>query len=509
MGVDLLVGIDLGTSSVKVVATDLEGRPVARASRSYPVHTPAPGFAEQDPHAWWRATCAAVAEVLATGPARGATVRAVGLAGQMHGLVAVDAAGEPVRPAIIWPDTRSQEACAVIARRLGAERVRQLTGVPVSTGFLAPSLLWLREQEPAAFGRVRSVLLPKDYLRLCLTGRHASDPSDASGTLLYELRTGAWSAEMLAALRLDPGLLPPVQGSSAVAGTVDPAASELTGLAAGVPVVTGAGDQMAGAVALGVTVPGQAAAVIGTGGQLITTVAEPVVDPTGRVQTFCHALPQRWLLLGAVLAAGQSLDWLSRVVGAPVADLVAEAARVPAGADGLLFLPYLNGVRTPHVDPQARGCFVGLRLSHTRAHLARAVLEGVAFAMRECLDAVQDLAGPVSVVCSGGGARLAVWRQIQADVYRLPVRVARGTDHSAWGAALLAGQGIGLELDVATAAGPESIVEPGAVACERYQERYTLYRALYPALRGTFAALEPPAAPRAAPQQGAPDQAQA
>lgn len=489
---DLLVGIDLGTSSVKVVATDPPGRPVARAARPYPVRAPAPGFAEQDPDAWWQATRMALAEVLDTRPVRDGTVRAVGLSGQMHGLVAVDGAGEPVRPAIIWPDTRSREACAAIARRAGAERVRQLTGAPVSTGFLAPSLLWLREREPAAFDRVRSVLLPKDYLRLRLTGDRATDPSDASGTLLYDLRTGEWSGEILAALGLDPAVLPPVRASAAVAGAVSPAAAKLTGLPPGVPVVTGAGDQMAGALTLGVTVPGRAAAVIGTGGQLITTVAEPVVDPTGRVQTFAHALPARWLLLGAVLAAGQSLEWLARVTGAAgtVADLVAEAAQVPAGADGLLFLPYLNGVRTPHVDPSARGCFVGLRLSHTRAHLVRAVLEGVAFAMRECLDAVQELAGPVSVVCSGGGARLAAWCQIQADVYGQPVRVTHGQDHSARGAALLAGEGVGLGPGLAASAPVESTLAPTPATRERYQQLYARYRGLYPALRETFAALD-------------------
>lgn len=492
MALELLVGVDLGTSSVKVVATGPEGRPVGSATRPYPILTPAPGHAEQDPATWCQQAAEAVREVLAAAPA-GAVVRAVGVTGQMHGLVAVDQAGVPVRPAVIWPDTRSVAACRQLRDRVGAGRLAAITGAPPATGLLAASLLWLREAEPEAYQRVRTVLAPKDYLRWWLTGEIATDPTDASGTLLLDIAARTWSEEILGELRIDPRLLPPIREPAALAGSVTAPASARTGLPVGTPVVTGAGDLMAGALALGVVGPGTGASILGTGGQLITVAGTARVDPRQRLQTFVHAAPEQWLLLGAVLAAGAALDWLAGVLGSPGADLpalVAEAEKVPPGADGMVFLPYLNGVRTPTVDPHARGCFVGLGLGHGRGHLVRAVLEGVAFAIRDGLEAMRDLGvAPPSLVAAGGGARLPLWNQIQADVYGLPLVIAGDQDHSARGAARLAAAGTGGP-DSAAGSYPERVVvspDPGRQL--RYEEMFAHYQALYPALADSFAGL--------------------
>jgi xylulokinase len=498
--IELLLGIDLGTSSVKVVAVDQDGPVVARAAHPYPIETPRPGFAEQDPDSWWRATCACVREVLRVVDGGGHTA-AVGLAGQMHALVPLGSDGAPVRPAIIWPDTRADDECALIAVALGAERLYALTGVPPTTGMLGPSLLWMRRHEPELFARIRQVLLPKDYVRSRLTGEVATDRSDASGTLLFDIRQGTWSAEILNALGIERTMLPPVLAAHALAGEVTQRASDDSGLPVGTPVVVGAGDQMAGALAIGVSAPGLGASVIGSGGQLITTVSEPVVDPEQRVQTFCHAVPDAWLLMGAVLSAGLSFDWIKGVlsnrdeaVASSHETLLAEAATVPPGADGLLFLPLLNGIRTPDVDPHARGSFVGLRLSHSRAHLVRAVLEGVAYAMREALTAFDDLGVDVtSLVGSGGGARHPLWRQIQADVYGRPLSIVSEEDHSGYGAALLAGIGAGRYESVDDARLRHlpitGTVAPDPSNREPYDRLYGLYRTLYPALKPVFAGL--------------------
>jgi xylulokinase len=499
--VESLLGIDLGTSSVKVVAVDADGHAVARAAHSYPIEMPRPGLAEQEPASWWQATCACVREVHGQLADQGRSVAAVGLSGQMHALVALGANHVPVRTAIIWPDTRSHAECLEIASLVGAERLYSLTGVPSTTGMLAPSLLWMRRHEPGLFAQVRQVLLPKDYVRLRLTGEVATDRSDASGTLLFDMREGAWSEEILGALDIERTLLPPVVAAHSVAGKVTRAASDECGLAIGTPVVTGAGDQMAGALAIGVSSPGLGASVIGSGGQLITTVTEPVVDPERRIQTFCHAVPDAWLLMGAVLSAGLSFDWISGVLRDRDEELASwrehlldEAMTVPPGAEGLLFLPHLNGMRTPHVDPYACGSFVGLRLSHSRAHLVRAVVEGVAYAMREALTVFDDLGVDIrSLICSGGGARHALWRQVQADVYGRPLSLVAEGDHSAHGAALLAGIGIGRyesfdagrcrHLPIA------GTVAPDPASRETYDHLYDLYRSLYPALESVFAAL--------------------
>jgi xylulokinase len=487
----LVIGIDLGTSSVKVAALEVGGSVLARATRAYPIRSPQAGLAEQDPEEWWTATCTSIRDVLEQLGARRADVRSVGLAGQMHALVALDERGSPVRPAIIWPDTRSQEEQRELAARVGSRRLHELTGLPSTTGILAVSLLWLRRHEPEAFSRTRTLLLPKDYVRLRLTHRVATDRSDASGTLLFDMRQGDWSSEILDAVELDAGLLPPVLGSDVVAGEVTREASRDCGIPAGTPVVVGAADQMAGALAMGVSAPGVGASVIGSGGQLITTVRAPVVDAQQRVQTFCHALPDAWLLMGAVLAAGLSFDWLASLVGSVThKQLLAEAAAVPAGADGLLFLPYLNGSRTPVADPAARGAFVGLRTSHSRAHLVRAVLEGVAFAMRDGLEVFDELGVTLpTLICSGGGARDPLWRHIQAAVYGRPLLMIAEADHSAYGAALLGAAGAGLISKAEAGLDVVEEIEPDPATVETYDTLFGVYRSLYPALRPVFGRL--------------------
>lgn len=495
----LLAGIDLGTSSVKVVVIDDRGRILASAGRGYGIDSPGPGAAEQGPRTWWLATRECLREVLAAGGVEAGRIGGVGVCGQMHGLVTLDGQGEPVRPAIIWPDTRSAAQCARLEAASGDVPLHERTGLAAGTGMLGPSLLWLRDNEPASYARTRSVVLPKDYIRLRLTGELATDPTDASGTLLYDTVAGRWSGQLIAAAGLDPALLPPIIASGAAAGTVTAAAAVATGLPPGTPVATGTGDQSAGAIAIGVSRPGVTASVIGTGGQLFTTVATPLIDPGRRVQTFAHAMPGTWMVMGAILAAALSLDWLAGVLGVPSPAgpsrdaLLAEAAAVPAGSEGLIFLPYLNGVRTPHLDPAARGAFVGLTAHHGRGHLVRAVLEGVAYAMRDGLAVLEELGIEIGeVICSGGGARIPLWRQIQADVYDRPVSQVLEGEHSAYGAALIAGAGCGRYSSLEEAAArklPVIASTSPSPAAAVYEDTRAAATALYPALRPVFAQL--------------------
>jgi xylulokinase len=421
----------------------------------------------------------------------------------MHGLVGIDQHGEAVRAALIWPDSRTERECAEMIERLTAQRLYHLTGVPATTGMLGPSLMWMRRNEPENFARLRAVLLPKDYVRFRLTGEIATDPSDASGTLLFDVRQRRWSDEILDSVGLDRNLLPTLLASHEIAGRITHQASQMSGLPEGLQVVTGAGDQMAGALAIGLDKPGAIGSVIGSGGQLITSVREPLVDASQRVQTFCHAAPDTWLLMGVVLSAGLSLDWLLDVLAphngsdreGAYKELLEQAALVEPGAEGLIFLPLLNGMRTPQVDPHARGCFIGLRPSHARGHLVRAVLEGVAFAMSESLSIFTELGVQAAhVIGSGGGARDPLWRQIQADVYGRPLSIVAESEHSAYGTALLAGVGAGLYRDVAEAcrlAPPivETVV-PNTRAAKLYADRNETYRALYPKLQHTFRQLD-------------------
>ena len=492
-----LLGIDIGTSAAKAVLMEPDGQIRGVGAQDYPIDQPQPGWAEQDPDAWWQAAANAVRAALGQAQVPGAEVAAIGLAGQMHGAVLVDPAGRPVRPAIIWPDRRSPAQVERALEATGLGRLGRLTGNRLAVGFMAASLLWLLEHEPDVLAAAERVLLPKDYVRLRLTGELATDPSDAAGSLLYDVANRRWSQELLTEWKLPHWLLPPVLESAAVAGELLPAAAEALGLGAGTPVVTGAADQACQALGSGLLDPGLASCTIGTGGQLLSVLAAPLHDPQLRLHTFCHALPGRWYSLGATLAGGLALRWFRESFSpsqASIAELASEAARVPAGAEGLLFLPYLVGERTPHFDPLARGAFVGLALHHTRAHAVRAIMEGVAFALRDSLEIMRELGGgPAQIVSAGGGGSSQPWQEILAGVLGLPVMAARGPERTAVGAALLAGLGGGVYADPVEArartVGYEPAVEPRPADAARYQELYALYRELYPALKPGFAVL--------------------
>jgi len=467
-------GLDVGTSAVKGLALDGEGRVLATADAGYELSTPRPGWAEQDPEDWWLAT-AGVLERLraAAGPPLG-----IGLSGQMHGLVVLDSRDRVLRPAILWNDQRTGGECAEIEAALGLERLIALTGNRALPGFTAPKLLWLRHHEPDVFERIARIMLPKDYVRLRLCGEHASDVADASGTLLLDVAARRWSDEVLDALELERSWLPVLLESGRVSGRTPD----------GVPVAAGAGDQAAGALGVGVVHPGPASVVLGTSGVVFAALDRFAADPQARVHAFCHAVPDTWHAMGVVLSAAGSLRWLRAIVGGDYELLAAEASRWPAATEGLLFLPYLAGERTPHADPDARGAYVGLGLRHDRGALVRALLEGVAFALRDSLDLVSELGGrPALGRVSGGGARSDEWLRILASVLELSLQRVVVDEAAAFGAALLGGVAAGVWPDVRTAVAatvrPQETIEPRPEWIAPYRVARERYRALYPALR--------------------------
>jgi xylulokinase len=480
-----LIGVDVGTSGTRALAVTTEGRLVAEATRPHELLTPRPGWTEQHPAEWWDACRAALAEVAA---AAGGDVVGLGLAGQMHGSVFLDGAGEVVRPALLWNDQRTADQCDEITERVGAERLLELAGNPALTGFQAPKIVWLREHEPDAYARVASVLLPKDYVRFMLTGERATDASDASGTLLLDVRARDWSDEILEALEIPRAWLPRVFEGPSVTGTLrDEVASEL-GLPEGLPVAAGGGDNAAAAVGVGVVREGSVSTSIGTSGVLFAHRDAFTPDPSGRVHAFCHAVPGAWHLMAVTLSAGGSLSWWRERFDADFAELVDEASGVEPGAEGLVFLPYLTGERSPHLDPRARGAFVGLTLRHSRAHMTRAVMEGVAFSMRDGLEVMRGLGTPdEDMRAVGGGARSPLWLALQADVYGRSVRRTEVDEGPAYGAALLAGVASGALADVEEARAQvrlrAEMTEPDPARVARYDELYAVYRSLYGSLR--------------------------
>lgn len=473
----VVVGLDVGTSGTKGLALTEDGTIAARAEVAYELSTPHPGWAEQDPEDWWRA---AEAVLDALRREAGAPV-GIGLSGQMHGLVALDAADRVLRPAILWNDQRTAAECAEIEATLGFEQLIGLTGNRALTGFTAPKLQWIRRHEPELHARIAHVLLPKDYVRLRLTGEHAIDVADASGTLWLDVGARSWSREVLDALEIDPAWLPRVLESPEVSATTRDGA---------IPVAAGAGDQAAAALGVGVVAPGDALSVVlGTSGVVFAATDGFAPDPAGRVHAFCHAAPGVWHTMGVMLAAAGSLRWLrdATAPGLGFAELVAEAEAWPPGAEGLTFLPYLAGERTPHFDPQARATFDGLTLRHDRGALVRAVLEGVAFGLRDALDLVGS--GGVGRV-SGGGARSDLWLRILASVLELPLERTAGDEGGAFGAALLGGVAAGVWDDVpeaiaATVRPSHTRIEPVAEWVGPYREAIERYRSLYPAVRAT------------------------
>jgi xylulokinase len=484
----MLIGLDVGTTAARAVVIDVSGKLVASASQEYPLLTPRPGWTEQHPDAWWAASQAVLERVsvgLAT-PALG-----IGLTGQMHGSVFLDAADSVIRPALLWNDQRTTEQCAEITELVGREQLISIAGNPALTGFQAPKILWLREQEPQAYRRVRSVLLPKDYVRLKLTGEKATDASDASGTLLLDLRSRDWSREVLNRLAIPLEWLPKVLEGPDVSGHVTKTAAEAAGLPAGIPVAAGGGDNAAAAVGNAIIREGVVSSSIGTSGVVFADSAAPRLDLKGRIHAFCHAVPERYHVMGVTLSAGGSFRWW-RDAAAPAEGydaLAARAAQAPAGSEGLLFLPYIAGERTPHLDPRARGAFIGLQLRHGRAHLARAVMEGVVFSLKDCIDLIAKMGVAIDrVIVTGGGARNPMWRQLQADVFGLPVYRNKIEEGPAFGAALLAGVAAGCFRDVNDAC---SVVDIDPEPARPDPKRHRLYRGYHDAFVEAYAATAP------------------
>jgi xylulokinase len=470
-----LVGLDVGTTGVKAVAVDADGTVLAVAERGYPLSTPRPGWSEQDPEDWWRASETVLAEVSA-----GRDVAGIGLSGQMHGLVVLDDDERVLRPAILWNDQRTSAECAAIEEQIGLDRLIGLTGNRALPGFTAPKLLWLRANEPETHARVRRICLPKDYVRLRLTGAWAIDVADASGTLLLDVAGRRWSEDVLAELEISEAWLPPVLESPAVSGETRD----------GVPVAAGAGDCASAALGVGVDRPGPVSVVLGTSGVVFAALPTYRPDERARVHVFCHAVPGAWHAMGVMLSAAGSLQWLHDAVApdVPFDRLLEEAARWEPGAEGVLFLPYLQGERTPHADPDARGAFVGLQLRHDRGALVRAVLEGVAFGLRDSLDLLRALGVDATRArISGGGARSDLWLRICAAVLGIPIERTVVEEGSAFGAALLGGVASGVFADVEEAVARTvrtlDLVEPDPAWVDVYAELHTRYAALYPALR--------------------------
>lgn len=492
-----LLGIDVGTGGTRVVVVDNAGVVVASATVDHePFVSPQTGWAEQNPNDWWCASREAIRAALSRAEVSPQEIAAISLSGQMHGSVLIDESDEVIRPALIWCDQRTDVQCRTITERVGAARLIELTSNPALTGFTAPKLLWVRDEEPENWKRVRKVLLPKDFVRLRLTGDHATDVADASGTLLFDVGKRRWSKKMLDALEIEEAKLPRVFESPEITGRVSASGAAETGLAEGTPVIAGAGDQAAGAVGMGIVRPGAVSATIGTSGVVFAATDRPALDKFGRVHTFCHAIPDRWHVMGVTQGAGLSLRWFKDRFGTahdpkgqePYELLCKEAESAPPGSDGVLWAPYLMGERTPHLDPHARAALVGLAANHGRSHIIRSILEGVAFSLRNSFTIFNEMNVPVNTIRLGGGAaRSPLWQQIQADVYGQPVEILVAEEGAAYGAALLAGVGAGVWTSVdeacTQAVSVAKRIEPEPAAVSLLNDRYRAYCALYPALR--------------------------
>jgi xylulokinase len=491
------LGIDTSTTSSKALLIDDRGEVIAVASSPHTLQTPKPLWSEQDPREWWGAVAASIRSVLEKAGLGGDAVGAVGLTGQMHGLVLLDEAGEVLRPAILWNDQRTQQQCDEIHARIGRERFIQITGNVALTGFTAPKILWVRENEPEVFSKASHILLPKDFIRYKLTGEYAMDKADGAGTVLFDLKSRDWSDEVLAALEIPRLWMPKTFEGPECTGFVTEEAASFTGLKAGTPVMAGGGDQAAQAVGVGAVEPGIVGLTVGTSGVVFATTPSALVEPEGRLHAFCHAVPGMWHFMGVMLSAAGSLQWYRDTLARKMSfdDLLKEAESVPAGSDGLQFLPYLTGERTPHPDPLARGAFIGLTVRHGRAHTTRALLEGVAFGLKDSFTLIQNagLGSIIQVRASGGGTKGALWRQIMASVLEAELVTVNTTEGAAYGAALLAGVGAGVWSDVLSACKAcikiTGSTQPDSSQLEIYHSSYSIYRELYPALKSTFAKL--------------------
>ncbi|HZZ42879.1 MAG TPA: xylulokinase [Tepidisphaeraceae bacterium] len=499
-----LLGIDIGTSGTKTLICDHDGVVLATALAEHPISHPRPGWSEQNPEDWWQSTIAATRAVLKKSRLQPSDITAVGLSGQMHGSVFLADSEKPLRPALLWNDQRTTKQCDdITARAGGREKLIELVANPALTGFTAPKILWLRDNEPRNYAKLKHVLLPKDYIRLRMTGDYATEVSDASGTLLLDVANRQWSTKLLSLLDLDPSLLPSMHESQQVTGTLTKSAAKALGLAEGTPVVGGAGDQAAGAVGNGIVRSGIVSATLGTSGVVFAHADRPVRDPLGRVHTMCHAVPNKWCVFGCMLAAGGSFQWFRNTLGQPEIAaakkqkqdpyelLIAQAQRAPIGAEGLFFLPYLTGERCPHPDPLARGAWIGLTARTTRDHMIRALLEGITFGMRDALEIIRSMNIPISEIrASGGGARSPFWRQLQADIYNTPLLTTNASEGPAYGVALLAGVGTNVWPSVEQACKssikPTQKSPPNKKRAAQYEPYYRAYDKLYDTLKDRF-----------------------
>lgn len=503
---EYLIGIDLGTSGTKTVLFDRSGQVIASKTVEYPLYQEQNGWAEQDPADWWHAAAETVRAVLSESAVDPADVKGLGISGQMHGLVMLDEAGAVLRKSIIWCDQRTGEECRELTEKVGARRLIDITANPAMTGFTASKILWVRKHQPELYRKCAHILLPKDYVRYMLTGDFATEVSDASGMQLLDVPNRCWSRELLALLDIDEGLLPKVYESPEITGTITPEAARLTGLKAGTPVVGGAGDNAAAAVGTGVVRDGKAFTTIGTSGVVFAHTDKITIDPQGRVHTFCCAVPGAWHVMGVTQGAGLSLKWFrdnfcdaekSAAQGMGVDPYVLmdrEAERSPIGCNKLLYLPYLMGERTPHLDPDCRGVFFGLSAIHTKFDLLRAVMEGVTYSQRDSVEVLRGMGVEMKeMLACGGGGSSPLWRQMLADVYNCPVKTVRSKEGPALGAAILAGVGTGLYPSVQAACDAmirlNPAQEPIPENVPRYEAVYQVYRSLYPAMKDRFQAL--------------------
>jgi xylulokinase len=489
------LGIDISTTSSKALLMNEDGDVHAVAASPHTLQTPKPLWSEQDPLEWWEAASASIRSVMEKAGIGGERIAAIGLTGQMHGLVLLDEAGNVLRPAILWNDQRTQSQCDEIHQRIGRERFIQITGNVALTGFTAPKILWVQENEPEVYAKAKHILLPKDYIRYRLTGEYAMDKADGAGTVLFDLKSRTWSGEVLEALEIDPAWMPQTFEGPEFTGHITTEAASATSLKFGTPVAAGGGDQAAQAVGVGAVEPGVVALTVGTSGVVFATTPSALIEPEGRLHAFCHALPNRWHFMGVMLSAAGSLQWYRDALAPRMTfdDLLKEAEAVPAGSEGLQFLPYLSGERTPHPDPLARGAFIGLTLRHGRAHMTRAVLEGVAFGLKDSFTLIQNagLGAIAQVRASGGGTKGALWKQILASAFEAELVTVNTMEGAAYGAALLAGVGARAWKDVESAC--KTVIKltggvmPDPTQVEAYRNAYPLYRELYPALKSSFA----------------------
>jgi xylulokinase len=493
----LFLGIDVSTTGSKALLVDEQGNVAATAVNEHSISTPRPLWSEQNPQEWWDASIKSIQQVLLQAGIKGEDIKGIGLTGQMHGLVMMDAADNVLRPAILWNDQRTAEECDEITRLVGFDRLLALCGNKALTGFTAPKILWVRKHEPEIYAKTAHILLPKDYVRFQLTGDYAVDKADGSGMILFDLKQRTWSKELLEKLAIPESWLPKTYEGSEITGVISAKAAALTGLKAGTPVVGGGGDQAAQAVGVGAVTPGIVALTLGTSGVVFATTSSPLIEPEGRLHAFCHSVPGAWHFMGVMLSAAGSLRWYRDTLapGMNYDDLLAPAAAVSAGSEGLLFLPYLTGERTPHPDPLARGAFVGLTIRHTKAHMTRSVIEGVSFGLRDSMELIKNAGlGEIKQVrISGGGARSPLWRQMLSYVLNSELVTVNTTEGAAFGAALLAGVGVGTWKSVEESCNAtiktldKTTANPASVRV--YEAYYHQYTALYPALKPTFTGL--------------------